>query len=72
MNTKIVEVNEAPDQPFSQPSGLTTGGIHEPGRTIPVAKTLCKGTRKDGTPCQGVALEKYDGYCLAHGAPPEQ
>ena len=37
-----------------------------------MAKTLCKGTRKDGTPCRGVALEKYDGYCLAHGAPPEQ
>ena len=37
-----------------------------------MAKTLCKGTRKDGSPCQGVALEQYDGYCLAHGAPPEQ
>ncbi|MDE0144017.1 MAG: DUF5763 domain-containing protein [Caldilineaceae bacterium] len=37
-----------------------------------MAKTLCKGTRKDGTPCRGVALEQYDGYCLAHGAPPEQ
>ncbi|MDE0336730.1 MAG: hypothetical protein OXI80_03590 [Caldilineaceae bacterium] len=37
-----------------------------------MAKTLCKGTRKDGSPCQGVALEKYGGYCLAHGAPPEQ
>ena len=37
-----------------------------------MAKTLCKGTRKDGSPCRGVALEQYDGYCLAHGAPPEQ
>ena len=33
---------------------------------------LCKGTRTDGTPCRGVALEQYDGYCLAHGAPPDQ
>ncbi|MDE0141140.1 MAG: DUF5763 domain-containing protein [Caldilineaceae bacterium] len=72
LRTKTFEVNEAPDQPFSQPSGHMTGGIHVPGRTIPVAKTLCKGTRKDGTPCRGVALEQYDGYCLAHGAPPEQ
>ena len=72
LRTKIAEVYEAPDQPHSQPSGLTTGGDHEPGRTIPVAKMLCKGTRKDGTPCQGVALEKYDGYCLAHGAPLDQ
>ena len=37
-----------------------------------MAKTLCKGTRKDGSPCRGVALAQYDGYCLAHGAPPEQ
>ena len=37
-----------------------------------MAKTLCKGTRKDGSPCRGVALEQYDGYCLAHGAPPDQ
>ena len=37
-----------------------------------MAKMLCKGTRKDGSPCRGVALEQYDGYCLAHGAPPEQ
>ena len=37
-----------------------------------MAKTLCKGTRKDGAPCRGVALAQYDGYCLAHGAPPEQ
>ena len=37
-----------------------------------MAKTLCKGTRKDGSPCRGVALEQYDGYCLAHGAPPGQ
>ena len=37
-----------------------------------MAKTLCKGTRKDGTPCRGVALEQYGGYCLAHGAPPDQ
>ncbi|MXY95192.1 MAG: hypothetical protein F4Y42_17255, partial [Caldilineaceae bacterium SB0664_bin_27] len=37
-----------------------------------MAKMLCKGTRKDGTPCRGVALEKYGGYCLAHGAPPEK
>ncbi|MXY92583.1 MAG: hypothetical protein F4Y42_03950 [Caldilineaceae bacterium SB0664_bin_27] len=72
LHTKIVELYEAPDQPHSQPSGHTTGDIHEPGRIIPVAKMLCKGTRKDGTPCQGVALEQYDGYCLAHGAPPEQ
>ncbi|MDE0632917.1 MAG: hypothetical protein OXH73_15540 [Caldilineaceae bacterium] len=32
----------------------------------------CKALRKDGSPCKGHALEQYDGYCLAHGAPPEQ
>ena len=36
-----------------------------------MARTLCKGTRKDGAPCRGVALEQYDGYCLVYGAPPE-
>jgi len=33
---------------------------------------LCKALRKDGSPCKGHALDQYDGYCLAHGAPPEQ
>ena len=32
----------------------------------------CKALRKDGSPCKGHALDQYDGYCLAHGAPPEQ
>ncbi|MDE0141599.1 MAG: hypothetical protein OXI80_08335 [Caldilineaceae bacterium] len=33
-------------------------------------KTLCKGVKKDGTPCQGQGQEKYGGYCIAH-APKE-
>jgi len=37
-----------------------------------VAKTLCTGIRKDGQPCQANGLAKYNGLCLAHGAPPEQ
>lgn len=37
-----------------------------------MARPRCKATRKDGCPCQGVPLKKYDGYCLAHGAPPDQ
>ncbi|MXZ20355.1 MAG: hypothetical protein F4Y84_07075 [Caldilineaceae bacterium SB0665_bin_25] len=37
-----------------------------------MAKTLCTGIRKDGQPCQANGLEKYNGLCLAHGAPPEQ
>ena len=34
-----------------------------------MAKTPCKGTKKDGTPCRGNGLEQLDGYCIAHGAP---
>lgn len=31
-----------------------------------MAKRLCKGRKKDGSPCRGHGLEKYDGYCFAH------
>lgn len=31
-----------------------------------MSKTLCKGIRKDGSPCQGNGLDQYDGYCIAH------
>ncbi len=34
-----------------------------------MAKTPCKGVKKDGTPCRGNGLEQLDGYCIAHGAP---
>ncbi|MDE0632904.1 MAG: hypothetical protein OXH73_15475, partial [Caldilineaceae bacterium] len=37
-----------------------------------MTRPRCTETRKDGSPCQGVPLEKYGGLCLAHGAPPEQ
>ena len=29
-------------------------------------KTLCKGVKKDGTPCQGIGLEQYGGFCIGH------
>ena len=31
-----------------------------------MAKTLCKGVRKDGNPCQGLGQSRFDGYCIAH------
>ena len=31
-----------------------------------MAKTPCKGVKKDGTPCQGNGLPRFDGYCIAH------
>lgn len=34
-----------------------------------VAKTPCKGVKKDGTPCRGNGLEQLDGYCIAHASP---
>ncbi|MCY4081827.1 MAG: hypothetical protein OXF54_16405 [Caldilineaceae bacterium] len=37
-----------------------------------MSKTLCKGIRKDGSPCRGNALDQYDGYCIAHGPAPDQ
>ena len=37
-----------------------------------MAKTLCCGVKKDGTPCQGTALEQFGGLCIAHGPSPEQ
>ena len=35
-----------------------------------MSKKLCKGIRKDGSPCQGNGLDQFDGYCIAH-APSE-
>ena len=37
-----------------------------------MSKKLCKGIRKDGSPCQGNGLDQYDGFCIAHGPTPEQ
>ena len=37
-----------------------------------MARTPCKGFKKDGTPCQGRGLTQYDGYCIAHGPPADQ
>ena len=37
-----------------------------------MSKNLCKGIRKDGSPCQGNALDQFDGLCIAHGPTPEQ
>ena len=31
-----------------------------------MSRKLCKGIRKDGSPCQGHGLDQYDGYCIAH------
>jgi len=31
-----------------------------------MSKTLCKGLRKDGLPCQGLGHPQFDGYCIAH------
>ena len=36
-----------------------------------MSKTLCKGRRKDGQPCQGLGQPQFDGYCIAH-APAEK
>ena len=37
-----------------------------------MARTQCCGIKKDGTPCQGHALEQFGGLCIAHGPSPEQ
>ena len=37
-----------------------------------MSKNLCKSVRKDGSPCQGRGLKKYDGLCIAHGPAPDQ
>ena len=37
-----------------------------------MSKKLCKGIRKDGSPCKGKALDQYNGLCIAHGPTPEQ
>ncbi len=37
-----------------------------------MARTQCCGIKKDGTPCQGTALEQFGGLCIAHGPSPEQ
>ena len=37
-----------------------------------MAKTLCKGIKKNGDPCRGRGLPQYDGYCIAHGPPADQ
>lgn len=47
-------------------------GGHMPWRNIPMARTPCKGIKKDGTPCQGHGLPQYNGLCIAHGPTPDQ
>ncbi len=37
-----------------------------------MSKKLCKGIRKDGSPCRGLALKQYNGLCIAHGPTPDQ
>lgn len=37
-----------------------------------MAKTLCKATRKDGSPCQGLGLPQYEGLCFSHGPSADQ
>ena len=37
-----------------------------------MSNKLCRGIRKDGSPCQGNGLDQYDGYCIAHGPPADQ
>ena len=37
-----------------------------------MSKKLCKGIRKDGSPCRGQGLKQFDGLCIAHGPTPEQ
>ena len=37
-----------------------------------MAKTLCKATKKDGSPCQGRGLPQYDGFCISHGPSAEE
>jgi len=37
-----------------------------------MARTPCKGIKKDGTPCQGHGLPQYNGLCIAHGPTPDQ
>lgn len=32
-----------------------------------MSKKLCKGITKDGRPCRGHGLDKYNGYCSVHG-----
>ncbi|MCY3902844.1 MAG: hypothetical protein OXF76_06720 [Caldilineaceae bacterium] len=34
-----------------------------------MAKTPCRGVRKDGTPCRGNGLKQLDGYCIGHASP---
>jgi len=34
-----------------------------------MAKSPCKGVKKDGAPCRGNGLEQLDGYCIAHASP---
>ncbi len=37
-----------------------------------MARTPCKGIKKDGTPCRGHGLPQYNGLCIAHGPTPDQ
>ena len=32
-----------------------------------MSKTPCKSFKRDGSPCQGQGLKRFDGYCIAHG-----
>ena len=40
---------------------------HPRAHSHTITHPLCKGARKDGSPCQAEAHRDLDGYCVAHG-----
>ena len=32
-----------------------------------MTKITCKSAKQDGSPCKGLGLGQFDGYCIAHG-----
>ena len=40
---------------------------HPRAHSHTITQPLCKGVRKDGSPCQAEAHRDLDGYCVAHG-----
>ena len=63
--------------PFNQPTTIAGPPAGRPATPVlqekgKLSKTLCKSVRKDGSPCQGRGLKKYDGLCITHGPAPDQ
>ena len=62
-----VDSSPQPSVPRDNLTAAAQSTIHYIRVQPTVSKKLCKGIRRDGRPCRGHGLDKYNGYCSVHG-----